>query len=135
MLRFRQDFIKRIGDEYVYDGKMNDERNEEEILLTLNSPKSYDIFEVLNNSWGNWNECPEWKEMWKKAKEWNEKYEAEVVKLSHDTVTFTCRKLSEIEARNLMEEATQLYALIIDCEEEELLNHLMEKETFTLWWD
>lgn len=43
--------------------------------------------------------------------------------------------MTEIEARNLAEEATQLYAMIIDCEQETLINHLMENETFTLWWD
>lgn len=34
-----------------------------------------------------------------------------------------------------MNEAIELYALIIDCEPEEMLGHLMNKETFTLWWD
>lgn len=73
--------------------------------------------------------------MQEKAKEWYEKYDAELIRISEDTLTFKCRKLTEIEARDLIEEVTQLYALITDCEQEELINHLMENEIFTLWWD
>ena len=69
------------------------------------------------------------------AKVWYAKYDSELTIISHDTLTFACRKLTEVEARDLIEEATQLYAMIIDCEPEELINHLMENETFTLWWD
>lgn len=96
---------------------------------------SYQILGLFDWYWGGWNNTPDAQTMHEKAKEWYEKYDAELVKISHDTLTFNCRKLSEIEARNLMEEAIQLYAVIIDCKPEELLNHLMEKQAFTLWWD
>lgn len=73
--------------------------------------------------------------MKEKAKEWYEKYGAELLRISHDTLTFKCRKLSEKEAKELIEEVTQLYALIVGCKPENLLNYLVENETFTLWWD
>lgn len=73
--------------------------------------------------------------MQEKAREWYEKYDAELVKISHDTLTFNCRKLSDKEAKELIEDVEQLYALIIDCEPDELIGHLMNNETFTLWWD
>lgn len=70
-----------------------------------------------------------------KAKEWYKKYGAELITISHDTLTFKCRKLTENEAKELIEETMSLCALITDCEPEELLDYLRESQKFTLWWD
>ena len=69
------------------------------------------------------------------AKKWYEKYDAELIRIAHDTLSFKCRKLSEKEAQILMQEIKNLSAEIIDCSAGEWLDHLMEKQSFTLWWD
>ena len=137
---FKLDKIKRNLAGYVYDNEcmmLRDENSEyETINIKFDVEYSYQILERLDSYWGGWNgTCPEASKMAEIAKVWYEKYDAELVKISHDTLTFTCRKLSELEATNLIEECTQLYAMVIDCEPELVVNHLMENETFTLWWD
>ena len=54
---------------------------------------------------------------------------------SQIALSFKCRKLSEKEAQILMQEIKNLSAEIIDCSAGEWLDHLMEKQSFTLWWD
>lgn len=140
MHMFKLDKVKRNLMGYVYENKcamLRSENSEYEIInIKFDVEYSYQILERLGSHWGGWNgTCPESSKMAEIAKMWYEKYDAELVKISHDTLTFNCRKLSEIEAANLIAESTQLYAMIIDCEPEEVLNHLMENETFTLWWD
>lgn len=138
MYMFKLDKVKKTLTGYVYeDSMLRYERcGEETKSIRFEADYSYQILERLGTYWGGWNgTCPKSSVMAEVAKEWYEKYDAELMKISHDTLTFACRKLTEIEARDLIEEATQLYAMIIDCEQEELINHLMENETFTLWWD
>ena len=105
----------------------------DEDSLTEECSKDKDY--LLDWYWCGWNSTPDARTMQEKAKEWYEKYDAELLRISHDTLTFKCRKMSEKEAKELIEETTQLYELIVDCKPEKLLNHLMENETFTLWWD
>lgn len=138
MCMFKSEKLNRSLTGYVYDDALSKygKHGEETLSVRFDVDYSYQILELLDSYWGGWNgTCPKSSTMAVVAKEWSEKYDAELVKISHDTLTFNCRKLSEIEARNLMEEAIQLYAVIIDCKPEELLNHLMEKQAFTLWWD
>lgn len=138
MYMFKRDKVKRNLTGYVYEDTFSryERGDEETINVRFDVDFSYQILEQMGSYWGGWNgTCPKSSTMAEIAKIWYEKYDAELVKISHDTLTFTCRKLTEIEARNLVEEATQLYAMIIDCEQETLINHLMENETFTLWWD
>lgn len=135
MCMFKCEKIKKSLTGYVYEDTLSKYgRNGEETLsVRFDVDYSYQILDLLDSYWVGWNgTCPKSSTMAGIAKAWYEKYDAELVKISHDTLTFNSRKLSEIEARNLMEEAIQLYAVIIDCKPEELLNHLMEKETFTL---
>lgn len=138
MYMFKLDKVKRNLTGYVYEDTFSRYKSgdEETINVRFDVDFSYQILEQMGSYWGGWNgTCPKSATMAEIAKIWYEKYGAELVKISHDTLTFTCKKLTEIEARNLVEEATQLYAMIIDCEQEALINHLMQNETFTLWWD
>lgn len=137
MYEVKLDKIKRTLSGYVYDDALPryGRHNEETITVRFNVGYSYQILEMLEHYWGGWNSTPTSVEMAKIAKKWYEKYDAELIKISHDTLTFTCRKLSESEAKELMDEAEALCALIVDCKPEEMLEHLINKETFTLWWD
>lgn len=137
MYMFKRDKLKKSLSGYVYDGTpLKYEGHGEEMLnVRFDVEYSYQILGLLDWYWGGWNNTPDAETMREKAKGWYKKYNAELLRVSHDTLTFKCRKLSEREAKKLIEETTQLYALIVDCEPEKLLNHLMENETFTLWWD
>lgn len=42
---------------------------------------------------------------------------------------------AENEAQILQQEINNLSAQIIDCSSGDLLDHLMKKQRFTLWWD
>lgn len=137
MCMFKLDKLKRSLAGYVYEDMASGTgRSGTEILnVRFDVEHSYQILGLFDCYWGGWNAVPDVRIMQEKAKEWYEKYDAEIVRISHDTLAFSCRKLSENEAENLMEDAGKLCAEIIDCEPEELREHLMEKETFTLWWD
>lgn len=135
MLMMRQYYIKKLGDAYVCDGIINKVRNEEELLITLESSEAYNIFKMTKGTWGNWNDCPNWREMWAKAKEWYERYEAEVVKLSHDTVWFKCaRCLNDREADVLIKDFSEFAPNSI-AHADTIKKCLSEKGEFVLWWD
>lgn len=137
MYMVKLDKIKRTLTGYVYEDRIlkYGRHGEETINVRFDVEYSYQILDLLGSYWGGWNSTPKSSEMAEIARKWYEKYEAELVKISHDTLTFNCRKLSELEAKELIDESIELYALIIDCNREEWLSHLMNKETFTLWWD
>ena len=71
-------------------------KDEETINVKFDVNFSYEILECFGTYWGGWNgTCPESSKMAEIAKTWYKKYDAELVKISHDTLTFTCRKLSK----------------------------------------
>lgn len=138
MCMFKLDKLKKsLSGGYVYEDDLSryGRHGEERLSVGFDVEYSYQILGLLDWYWGGWNSTPDARTMQEKAKEWYEKYDAELVKISHDTLKFKCRKMYEKEAKELIEETKQLYALIVDCKPEKLVNHLMEKETFTLWWD
>lgn len=137
MCMFKMNNLIKTLNGYVYDDSCSKEANRGKERLFVHFPVnySYEILGLLKWYWGGWNSTPNSRDMQEKAREWYEKYDAELVKISHDTLTFNCRKLSDKEAKELIEDVEQLYALIIDCEPDELIGHLMNNETFTLWWD
>lgn len=118
---------------YLYDP--NKTHEEESISVRFEVAHSYQVFEAFSWYWGGFNNCPESGTMRDKAKEWYEEYHAELVKISHDSLTFRCRELSEDEAKEIIEAASALHAEIIDCDAEKLIAYIMENRRFTLWWD
>lgn len=138
MYRFKLDKIRKSPIGYMYENsplKYRSRPGEEMLNVGFDVEHSYEILGALDWYWGGWNNTPETRVMQAKAKEWYEKYNAKLLRISHDTLTFQCRRLSEEEAKELIEDAVQMYALIIDTEPEDLVNYLMKEETFTLWWD
>lgn len=131
----KTDRLERTISGWLFNEELRD-RSEEVLNVRFNDVEySYQILERLGSYWGGWDGTPEASRMAEVAKRWYERYGAELVRISHDTLTFTCRKLTGSEAEGLRDEAVELNALIIDCKPEEILNYLMNKETFTLWWD
>lgn len=131
----KTDRLERTISGWLFNEELRD-RGEEVLNVRFNDVEySYQILERLGSYWGGWDGTPEASRMAEVAKRWYERYGAELVRISHDTLKFTCRKLSESEAKELMDEAVELNALIIDCKPEETLKYLMNSETFTLWWD
>lgn len=138
MYRFKLDKIRKSPIGYMYENaslKYRSRPGEEMLNVGFNVKHSYEILGALDWYWGGWNNTPNTRVMQAKAKEWYEKYNAKLLRISHDTLTFQCKRLSEEEAKELIEDAVQMYALIIDTEPEDLVNYLMKEEKFTLWWD
>jgi hypothetical protein len=95
---------------YYYDdspGKFH-RRNEENILVRFGIEHAYQVFNFLESYWGDFNACPNCRTMKEKAREWHDRYGAELIRISHDTLTFQCRGLSTEEAEEIIEEAYRL---------------------------
>lgn len=134
MAMFKLENLKKTITGYIYEEIPLRQSDAEVLTAKFDVEYSYEIFGLIE-WWGGWNSTPSADIMKKVVKVWYEKYDAELIRISHDTLTFTCRKLSENEAECLREDAKNLYAEIIDCKPEKLIEHLMNKGTFTLWWD
>ena len=102
-----------------------------------NMMHTYEIFQILGNYWGGWNECPEAITMYNVTKRWEEIYGAEIIDIGYDSIGFSLnRELSEIEIDLLIAEINDINAeanytggLL------ELRNCIKEKSEFYIWWD
>ena len=136
MWMFKYEYLEKNFEDGKYDYKYKDivSRSDNTEIVTANFEVeySYEIIGLFLEYWGGWNCTPNTAVMQEMAKKWHEKYDAELIRISHDTLSFQCRKLSEAEAESLMQEIYSLFAEIVDCGSEELLGYLMENQTFTL---
>lgn len=137
MWRFKFEHLEKNLEDGKYNYKDIVSRSDNTEILTANFEVAYayEIIGLFGCWWGGWNCTPNTAVMQEMAKKWHEKYDAELIRISHDTLSFQCRKLSESEAESLMQEIYSLSAEIVDCGSEELPGYLMENQTFTLWWD
>ena len=129
------DLTTYVGDIIDPDMYLITQTNVEVLSANFDVEHSYEIIGLFKWYWGGWNSTPNADVMQIVAKKWYEKYDAELIRISHDMLSFECRKLSENEAQILLQEIKNLSAEIIDCCAGEWLDHLMEKQSFTLWWD
>ena len=136
MWMFKYEYLEKNFEDGKYDYKYKDivSRSDNTEIVTANFEVeySYEIIGLFLGYWGGWTCTPNTAVMQEMAKKWHEKYDAELIRISHDTLSFQCRKLSEAEAESLMQEIYSLFAEIVDCGSEELLGYLMENQTFTL---
>ena len=133
MKQWRLDKIKMTPYGYVFDRKML--IGEEETLdVHFDLEYTYQVFELLGRYWGT-GDSPDSKELLKIAKQWYDRYDAELIALAHNSLTFCCCKLLDDEARTIIEDAKKLNAEIIDCDQESLIEYLVRESKFTLWWD
>lgn len=130
--KWRLDKVRMGPYGYVYD-KMMLIGKEETLDVHFDLEYTYQVFELLGSYWGG-GDFPDSQLMLQIAKQWYDKYDAELVSFSHDTLSFCCCKLLEEEARNIIEDAKKLHAEIIDCDQESLIEYLVRESKFTLWW-
>lgn len=135
MWMFKFEHLKKNLAGYMYKDIVSNQTNVEVLSANFDVEHSYEIIGLFKWYWGGWNSTPNADVMQIVAKKWYEKYDAELIRISHDMLSFECRKLSENEAQILLQEIKNLSAEIIDCCAGEWLDHLMEKQSFTLWWD
>ena len=93
----------------------------------------HEVLARLNKYVLGWDLNPSAAELSIIAKRWEETYEAELIRISHSTLSFKCRKLSEGEALNLLDEIKTIHGLIIDCEPEDAVEYLKKAGHFTIW--
>ena len=101
-----------VPSEYIYTERNLKYENSEVINVSFESKNSYEVLDRLGHYWGGWNSTPQSWQMVKIAKSWNEKYGAELIMVSHDTLTFSCRQLTDEEIRELSDETAALCAEI-----------------------
>ena len=135
MWMFKFEHLKKNLAGYMYKDIVSSQTNVEVLSANFDVEHSYEIIGLFKWYWGGRNSTPNADVMQIVAKKWYEKYDAELIRISHDMLSFECRKLSENEAQILLQEIKNLSAEIIDCCAGEWLDHLMEKQSFTLWWD
>jgi hypothetical protein len=137
MFQFKRDFIKKEGEEYVCDGQYTQSSEDEIIPVKFRVEHTYDIFSIFGHLWGDWNQCPSWNAMERKAKEWYEKYDAELIQIAHDTLKFQCkRKLTEEEIIALLEDIEDFAPNSLDVTDYDVIKaKLMGEGIFVLWWD
>ena len=87
MFQFVRDFVKKEKDGLYYcDGHYVKNKKDESLPVKFYVSNAYEAFSMFSSLWGGWNDCPEWRTVERKSKEWYEKYGAEIVKISHDSL-------------------------------------------------
>lgn len=100
--------------------------------------QSYEIFDIIGNIWGDWNDCPDYNKMRSIAEKWQNLYSAELTAISHDTLHFACRrKLSKPEAESLISEILEIAPNTLEyyAGKDKLEYNVIAKGEYTLWWD
>lgn len=138
MFQFIRDFVKKEDDGLYYcDGQYVQRKQEETVTVNFRTSNSYEVFSMMGSLWGDWNDCPDWRAMGRKSKEWYEKYGAEIIKISHDSLEFQCnRKLVVKEAEQLIGEIAEFAPNSMDgVDYDTIKGKLMVAGRFILWWD
>ena len=137
MFQLKKDFIKKEGNEYVCDGQYTQSAEDEIIPVKFLVDNTYNIFSIFGPLWGDWNQCPSWNVMERKAKEWYEQYDAELIQIAHDTLKFQCRRnLNEEEIMALLEDIEDFAPHSLDVADYDVIKtQLMREGIFVLWWD
>lgn len=122
--------------EFFVDGSLVGE-NPGVIVDFRNIEHTYEIFELLGNYWGGWNETPRSNEMYNVTKQWEQDFEAEIIDIGYDSIDFKLgRSLSDKEIDVLFAEIRQLNAEA-NCNGgfEELRELIKQEARFSIWWD
>lgn len=138
MLQWKRENVRRSLSGYCCDAAPNKsfQKNEyESIPVRFEVEHTYQAFDLLDQYWGSFNACPDCRTMKDAAKEWHERYGAELTRIAHNSLTFQCGSLSEKEAEEIIAQASRLHGEIIDCRPENLVSYLTKECRFTLWWD
>ncbi len=113
---------------YYYNTELDKEgRRPGEELITIRfvGGQPYEVFDLLEHYWGDFNGCPDYKTVLLVCKKLYDNYNAVLVQLSHDTLVFACQELSEKDRLEIQEEAKQIKVDIVEFNE----------NGFKWWWD
>ena len=109
--------------------------NHEIIKAEFDLQYAYEVLGLLDCLWGA-DSRPAIKTIQENAKAWWEKFDAELIRISHDALTFKCRKLTDGEIDMLFNEIQELNA---ESNWRGGFNKLREiikkKKIFSIWWD
>lgn len=135
---FKTQYVKCENGEYFYDGNMVINHNETYHPVRMNIERSYDVFDILQDFWGGWNEVPSAMAMRAIARHWEEKYDFELISVSHDQLGFQCKRvLTEQEIELLLNEIISVAPNTVDIYKgkENVKKSFTEKGSIVLWWD
>lgn len=133
---FKQYVHQTDRNEFYVDGSSVRE-NPGVIVDFQNLEHTYEIFEFLGNYWGGWNSAPTADKMYDIAKKWEDKFCAEIIGLSYNSIDFRFnRKLSDTEIEGLINECKNIYAdAACNGGYEEMRTMIKEKMELHIWWD
>lgn len=135
MFLWKFENIRKETSGYFYDHSPNNgRRNEAETIpVRFEIEHTWQVFDLLQWYWGDFNACPDCRTMKEKAKQWEESYGAELTRFSHDTLTFQCPSLSAGQAEEIIAQAAGLHAEIIDCSRRAVGNETLIDERDERW--
>ena len=138
MFQFFQQFVHQTeNNEFYCDGEPVKYSNPGVKIDFQNIQHTYELFLLLGNYWGGWNSTPTSDEMYAIAKDWESRFGAEIIEISHDSVGFRLgRELSDGEIDDLIRECKNIFA-DASCNGgyEEMKKINKDKSELYIWWD
>lgn len=138
MFQFFKQFVHQTDkNEFYCDGKYSNIEKQGIEVDFQNIEYAYEVFTLLGNYWGGWNLTPTAGEMYDIAKNWEDRFGAEIIGLSYDSIEFQLtRKLSDNEIDNLIDECRSIYAdAACSGGYEEMKKIIKDKSKLHIWWD
>lgn len=136
-------FFKR----YVHQTEKNEFYCDGELVIDDGKPvvkvefkniqHTYELFLLLGNYWGGWNLTPTSKGMYDIAKDWENRFAAEITEIAYDSVNFQFgRVLSDKEIDDLINECKKLHA-DANCRGgyKKMKKIMKENSKLYIWWD
>lgn len=139
LYQFINHFVhKNHNGEYFYDENPLHHPYIEPLPISFPITDSFEIFDII--PWGGWNECPSNSILKEKSKCWHEKYGAEIIKVTHDSLYYKCSKFLDTEdAEILIQDILNFCPGCLEAYEFHSVDHMKEillsEKTFILWWD
>lgn len=132
MWMFKAEHLEKMQMDAIYK---DTNTNHEIIKVEFDLQYAYEVLGLLDCLWGA-DSRPAIKTIQENAKAWWEKFDAELIRISHDALTFKCRELIDGEIDMLFNEIQELNA-----ESnwrggfDKLREIIKEKKIFSIWWD
>lgn len=97
---------------------------------------SWDVLEIV--SFGNFNDCPAADVIVEQSKLWYDKYGAEIVEISHDTIKYSLPDSPDLKKASELKEEIILFApesISLFNSETDMTEEIIKEKCFYLWWD
>ena len=138
MFQFFKQFIHQTDkNEFYCNGEYAYPDNPGVEVDFQNIDHTCEVFVLLGNYWGGWNSTPTADEMYNITKKWENRFGAEIIGLSYDSIDFRFeRELSDMEIDSLINECKKIYAeAACNGGYEEMRKTIKEKSELHIWWD